>query len=281
MSGKQIAAVTAAVVLVLVLFMLPQVVVKKAAAPVADDLSHANPLRDSLASAGMVAKAVPPLPDSVLKQVADEKVALKAASTPSARALKAESIASKYRKAGHYDSSAVYFNAAADLNPDPENFLASGDAWFEAASVAGSLSEKGAFVAKARSRYQQAQKVTSFATEAKVKLALTYVESENPMQAIAMLREVLNEEPDNKSAILQLGLLSMRSGQYSKAVARFERLIELDSTNEQARFYLGQSLKETGNKPEARRQFLKLKQNASSAEVKSAAEEILKELDAR
>lgn len=46
-----------------------------------------------------------------------------------------------------------------------------------------------------------------------------------PMQAIGMLREVVDEDSTHFAALLSLGLMSMRTGQYDKAVGRFETLL--------------------------------------------------------
>lgn len=46
-----------------------------------------------------------------------------------------------------------------------------------------------------------------------------------PMQAIGMLREVIDEDSTHFAALLSLGLMSMRTGQYDKAVERFETLL--------------------------------------------------------
>ena len=52
-------------------------------------------------------------------------------------------------------------------------------------------------------------------------------EGDNPMEGVMMLREILEEDPDNLDAIYAMGMLSMQSGQYEKAVQRFTRIIEL------------------------------------------------------
>ena len=62
------------------------------------------------------------------------------------------------------------------------------------------------------------------------------------MKGIMMLREVLQEDPDNVQAHLQLGLFSVQSGQYDKAVERFRKVLELDpANNAEAWFFLGRT----------------------------------------
>ena len=78
--------------------------------------------------------------------------------------------------------------------------------------------------------------------EMRVQEAVALVNGEDPMKGIMMLREVLKEDPDNVQAHLQLGLFSVQSGQYDKAVERFRKVLELDpANNAEAWFFLGRT----------------------------------------
>ena len=62
----------------------------------------------------------------------------------------------------------------------------------------------------------------------KVEKAIEMVQSTGmPMQGIMLLREVLEEDPKHREAIWQLGMFSIQSGQYDKAIERFKSLIEI------------------------------------------------------
>lgn len=67
----------------------------------------------------------------------------------------------------------------------------------------------------------------------KVEEALRLLQSGEapPMTAIGMLTEVLDEDPDHYAALLSLGLMSLQTNQYEKAVQRFERLLLQDDEN--------------------------------------------------
>lgn len=86
----------------------------------------------------------------------------------------------------------------------------------------------------------------------KNRLAMTLVATENPMQGIQMLLGVLEENPGDAETLKNLGILSIQSGQFDKAEARFRELLQSDSTDLEAIFYLGMSLMEQ-NKPEGRK----------------------------
>lgn len=47
------------------------------------------------------------------------------------------------------------------------------------------------------------------------------------MEGVVMLKEVLKRDKNNIEAIWQLGQLSMESGQFEKAIARFEKFVSL------------------------------------------------------
>jgi predicted Zn-dependent protease len=50
---------------------------------------------------------------------------------------------------------------------------------------------------------------------------------EPPMKAIFLLREVLEEDPNHIGATMKLGQLSLISGQYDKAEARFQHAFDI------------------------------------------------------
>ena len=52
-----------------------------------------------------------------------------------------------------------------------------------------------------------------------------------PMRGIAMLREVLSEDPNHVKANYWMGEFSWVSGQFDKAVPRFEKVLEVDPSN--------------------------------------------------
>jgi cytochrome c-type biogenesis protein CcmH/NrfG len=109
-------------------------------------------------------------------------------------------------------------------------------------------------------------------------MAMTYVATSSPMQGIILLREVLESDPVNEQAMFNLGILSIQSRQYDKAIERLEKLVSIYPENLQAQFYLGVSYFESGEKQKAKKLFelVKVKDNdpALQATVNSYLEEI-------
>lgn len=69
----------------------------------------------------------------------------------------------------------------------------------------------------------------------RIEEALKIVQSgQNPMAGIQILRDILEEDPDNLQATYALGVLSMQSGQFDKAVQRLTKVLEIDPHQHQA-----------------------------------------------
>jgi lipopolysaccharide biosynthesis regulator YciM len=129
----------------------------------------------------------------------------------------------------------------------------------------------------------EARKVLTLITQkevdnisAKTKLAMTLVITENPMSGIMLLREVLEKDPKNREALLNLGLLSIQSGQYERGVERFEKLIALKEDDYEAMLYMGVCLLEINKSEESSELFTRIvaAEDADPA-LKSAAAEYL------
>ncbi|HVA99578.1 MAG TPA: tetratricopeptide repeat protein [Bacteroidia bacterium] len=88
--------------------------------------------------------------------------------------------------------------------------------------------------------------------EAQVDLGVCYVESStNPMKGISLLKGVLEKDSNNVDAQLNLGFFSVKSGQYDKALYRFQRVLQIDPTYLEAYLFLEDVYEKMGNKTEA------------------------------
>ena len=107
----------------------------------------------------------------------------------------------------------------------------------------------------------------------KNKLAMTLVASENPMAGIQMLRGILEETPNDLEAIKNLGILSIQSGQFEIAEGRFMDYLSIDSTDQEALFYLGMCRIEMGN--EKGMQIMQQLSSSDNPAIRSLAIEYL------
>ena len=85
--------------------------------------------------------------------------------------------------------------------------------------------------------------------DAKVQEAVAIIESGegNPMQAIFALREVVEEDSTHRDAQFYLGQFSMLSGQFDKAVERFQIVLQHHEDDVWAAVGLAQAQSKLGN----------------------------------
>lgn len=104
------------------------------------------------------------------------------------------------------------------------------------------------YAAKAINCYQKALAIDPKSLAAQTGLGVCYVSSsDNPMQGIGLLLGVVKQDPQNIDANFNLGLFSMRSGQYDKAIQRFQTVVRKQNNGE-AWFYLAQAYEQKGDK---------------------------------
>lgn len=164
-----------------------------------------------------------------------------------------KALAEMFFQASAFDSSAVYYEKSAEFQPGLNSWLQAGDAYLQAYGMALDAGKMEQLAIKTREAYANALKFDASSLHAKTNTALTYVNTQNPMRAIGILREVLNENPKYTPAILSLGKLSMQSGQFDKAVERFNEVLQIDPENPDAKIGLAYSKIELNQLEEAKR----------------------------
>ncbi|MBO0938998.1 tetratricopeptide repeat protein [Fibrella sp. HMF5335] len=197
-----------------------------------------------------------------------------ATATPNVRQGAAQRLVAFFRSVSRFDSAAHYTDVIAQLAPTEQNLLRAGDQYFEAYGFAVDEKKVAYLGQKTRELYQKALEKNPNLLAAKANMAMTYVNTQTPMQGIMLLREVLQQDPTNELALFNLGMLSMRSGQYSKAIDRFRQILVNDPANRRAQFYLGVSLVETNQKEEARKVLADVKANEKDPQIQAAIKEL-------
>lgn len=184
-----------------------------------------------------------------------------------------EQLIEVFRQATRYDSAAHYAERLATDQPSEQNLLRAGDQYFEAYTFAVDERKTAALGQKTRDFYQRILTKNPNLLAAKANMAMTYVNTETPMQGIMLLREVLQQDPTNELALFNLGLLSMRSNQYERAIERFRQILVVNPASRKAQFYLGVSLAEAGQKAEAKQVLAQVKQQEKDPQILAAIRE--------
>lgn len=173
---------------------------------------------------------------------------------------------------------AFYYQAIARKENNFQNWLNAGNRFNDAYKLDKDTTATSTFVAGAVEAFQNASKLKPESLEAKTGLGVAYVNGgASPMQGIALLREVVEKDPKNLSANLNLGLFSMKSGQYEKAVQRFKTIVAIKPEFEPY-FYLAESYKQIGNKTEAIAAYQKCKELMPDPVFGQRIDQYIKEL---
>ena len=179
-----------------------------------------------------------------------------------------------FRSVSRFDSAAFYAGQLATNQPTEQNLLRAGDLYFEAYGFALDDKKSADLGQKTRDFYQKALDKNPNLLLAKANMAMTYVSTQTPMQGIMLLREVLKQDPTNEVALFNLGLLSMRSNQYDRAIERFRQILAVNPDSRKARFYLGVSLVEKGEKSEAKKVLAEVKATEKDPQILAAVKEL-------
>jgi tetratricopeptide (TPR) repeat protein len=114
-------------------------------------------------------------------------------------------------------------------------------------------------------------------TDTKIALATCYTEGTGEtMKGVTMLREVTQKDSNNISANIILGKLAIQSGQFDKAIKRFERVLNLRPDNTEAMYFLAEAYKGSGNKEKAISIFEKCKALVNNPEFEKEIDNYIK-----
>ncbi len=129
----------------------------------------------------------------------------------------------------------------AQLKPTEVNWMLAGDNYFKAFRL--SKNQDADMIGKAIEGYKKVLSINPDNLAAETAIGVAYVEGaaqmgEMPMKGIGILKEVLNKDPENIDALTNLGYFAIQSGQYEKAVERFETVLSIDPNHAEAYIYL-------------------------------------------
>jgi len=250
--------------------MLPKVVVNNEEAELSENRT------DSSAQAGTpdVHNEVPP---HIRKAISQLRTQVRGGLPKEKNAIFADSLADLYIQAGRFDSAAWYAEEASKFFNTTESLIKAGDYYYQAYTFALDESKQSDLASKAQAFFKEVLEAAPKNLDVKTKLAMTYV-STSPMQGVTMLREVLAEDPKNEPALLNMGMLSIQSGQNERAIERLEELVKINPNHAQGQLLLGIALMNTGNKVRARQQFEKVKQMDNDPAVQATVDSYLNDL---
>ena len=102
--------------------------------------------------------------------------------------------------------------------------------------------------------------------------------SDNPMQGILKVKEVVDKNPQNTYGQLILALGGKKSGQYEKAIERFLIIIKLDPNNIEAMVNLAECYELTNQKNKAIEWYTQVREKVNIPTAKEAVTKRIQEL---
>jgi tetratricopeptide (TPR) repeat protein len=190
----------------------------------------------------------------------------------------ADELILQFVKYNRYDSAAHYAEEIVKIESSENNLMKAGGLYYEAFTYALQGDKTAKMGEKTREIYQKVLDKNPNNLLAKTNMAMTYTATQTPMQGIMMLRDVIAKEPDYEPALFSLGILSIRSNQFGKAVDRFKQILKNNPSNSKAALNLGYCLAELDRKEEAKPILEQVLAKSNDPQEKAAANEILSKI---
>ena len=198
-----------------------------------------------------LAQAINTLEESLKTAPADKKLELQ------------KQLAQKWDDVNQPAPGAFYNEEIAKAEKSYPTWLKAGDLFTEAYQNTQDTMVQIGLVQKAINAYKMALELDSASLNAKTGLGVAYISgTPNPMQGIQLLLAVVKQDPENVKANMNLGLFSIKSGQYDKAVGRFKTVIA-KKPDPEAWFYLATSYESLKMNKEAIAAYEKCKELAA------------------
>jgi len=235
MSAKktQLLLIAGALVLFVLLFIAPKLAPKGAA-----DEDHASGKAVSTDGnlsvyLNMTLKNVGP--DQ--KQIFDKLIAVK----------NNDSIAAIWNKMKRPDLAAHYSEESAKLKNTAENWSKAGNRYYYSVQFTQDKSEVPVLYQCAMRCFKKALDLDPKNVDTRIMLASCYVEgSEDPMEGVSRLREIEKTDSNNVKLQLTFAFFSVKSQQLDKAISRFKKVLQIDSTYVEAYLHLADAYEQQG-----------------------------------
>ncbi|MBL4709519.1 MAG: tetratricopeptide repeat protein [Flavobacteriales bacterium] len=136
---------------------------------------------------------------------------------------------------------AKFTERKAEVDPTETNYMLAGDNYFKAFRL--SKQKPKELIQGAINNYKKVIELNPENLQAQTAIGVANVEGSSalgvmPMKGIGILKDVLNKDPKNVNALTNLGYFAIQSGQYEKAIERFETALSIDPNNAEAYIYL-------------------------------------------
>lgn len=175
--------------------------------------------------------------------------------------------------------SALYLEQVAEGELSLKNWVNAGNRFLKAFDNTQDSVAKPVMLQKGYHAYTEAMAIDSTDLEARTGKGIAMVNGMGgPMQGITLLLDVVKEDPKNFKANMNLGTFAMKSGQFDKAIIRFENVVKNIKATPDAYFYLATAYENLGKKQEAIDAYLQSKKLAANPTLSSFIDKKVAEL---
>lgn len=219
------------------------------------------------------------LSPSVLQGITDLEARLVQAKEEDDKLAVYEELAVKWDDVAKPIPQGFIYKEMAEITPKFEYWLKAGDAFRAGYTNLQDTALAAALNSYAISSYEEAVALDPSSLAAKTGLGASLVTGapNNPMAGIALLQEVVAAEPKNVDANMVLGVFSMQSQQFDKAIERFSTVVEAKPDPE-AYFYLAAAYVKIGLKDEAIAAYQRSKELAADPSLSQYIDRQIEEL---
>lgn len=176
--------------------------------------------------------------------------------------------------------SAVYAKQKAELTGKLDHYMIAGERFMQVGEFLKAEDKPWAYD-EAKEIFTKVLEMDPENTDAQIDLGSCWMfapDPENPMQGITMLKSVVAKDSTNTRAILQLGHFSVLSGQFPKAIERFEQALRIDPKLVQTYLYLGDTYAKMGDIENAEKYLLIYKGFLQDEEEKKQLDSYIQDL---
>ncbi|ETZ19790.1 tetratricopeptide repeat protein [Pedobacter sp. V48] len=193
----------------------------------------------------------------------------------------AKVLAQKWDDVEQSAPSALYLEIIANQEKTLASWLITGDRFLKAFDNSRDSILQPALLQRANAAYTNAVSIDSTSADAKTGLGITIVNGMGmPMKGIALLMDVVKKDPKNLKANMSLGTFAIKSGQFDKAIIRFNNIIAIKPTPD-AYFYLATAYESLGKNTDAIDAYLKSKKLAANPKLSKFIDDKVLELKSK
>lgn len=243
LNKTQIAVVSGALVLIVLLLLANTKLLPKEEAPVAEH-EHSETadftkiVQSAIDALGASEKKAVQSLDEAIKTSPDKKLAF-------------ENMINMWDSLRNPSVAAYYMELASQASPTEVNWLEAANRYYAATRFVEETN-RPLLYNKAIESYNHVLEMNPKNIDAKISLAACYVEgSPDPMKGIGMLREIEKTDSTNVNLQLNFAFFSERSGQWEKAIARFEKVLKFQPDYIEAYLHLADAYIQMGDKTKA------------------------------